>query len=121
MAHWAEINKNNIVVRVLVGNNDDPAGDEGYSWLINNLGGRWIQTSYNGNIRANYAGVGFLYNEELDVFIAPKPFNSWVINKQTIEWEPPIPRPDSGFWEWDENTLSWNEFEESFSSSDEPE
>ena len=62
MSHWAEIDKDNVVLRVLVGNNEDPNGDEGYQWLVDNLGGTWIKTSYNGNIRKNYAGVGFTYN-----------------------------------------------------------
>jgi hypothetical protein len=83
MAHWAEIDENNVVLRVLVGNNDDPNGDEGYQWLVDNLGGTWIKTSYNtrGGIhlengtpfRKNYAGIGFTYDEERDAFIAPKP------------------------------------------------
>jgi hypothetical protein len=73
MAHWAEINEANEVIRVLVGNNDDPAGDEGYSWLINRLGGTWIQTSYNGNFRYNYAGIGYTYDPIDDAFIAPIP------------------------------------------------
>lgn len=73
MAHWAEIDDNNKVIRVLVGDNNDPAGDEGYQWLIDNLGGTWIKTSYNGNIRYNYAGVGYTYDPIDDAFIAPAP------------------------------------------------
>lgn len=73
MSHWAEINQNNKVIRVLVGDNNDLAGDEGYQWLVNNLGGTWIKTSYNGNIRFNYAGVGYIYDEVADAFIAPMP------------------------------------------------
>lgn len=71
MSHWAELDKNNKVIRVLVGDNNDPAGDEGYSWLIENLGGTWIQTSYNGNIRFNFAGIGYSYDPIDDAFIAP--------------------------------------------------
>lgn len=71
MSHWAELDNNNIVLRVVVGDNNDPAGDEGYLWLINNLGGTWVQTSYNGNFRYNYAGIGFTYNPVDDAFIAP--------------------------------------------------
>ena len=74
MSHWAELDENNVVLRVTVGDNNDPAGDEGYSWLVNNLGGRWIQTSYNANFRKNFAGVGMIYNEELDEFLPLKPF-----------------------------------------------
>jgi len=73
MSHWAEVNQDNKVIRVLVGDNNDTAGDEGYQWLVNNLGGTWIKTSYNGNIRFNYAGVGYTYDEVADAFIAPMP------------------------------------------------
>lgn len=69
MAHWAEIDKNNIVVRVLVGNNKEP--DEGYQWLIDNLGGTWIKTSFNNKIRRKFAGIGDYYNSKLDVFEEP--------------------------------------------------
>jgi hypothetical protein len=71
MSHWAELDDNNKVIRVLVGDNNDPAGDEGYSWLINNLGGKWVKTSYNGNIRYNYAGIGYTYDPIDDAFIPP--------------------------------------------------
>jgi hypothetical protein len=71
MSHWAELDENNVVLRVLVGDNNDPAGDEGYQWLIDNLGGRWIQTSYNANFRGVYAGIGFTYDEANDVFVEP--------------------------------------------------
>lgn len=104
MAHWAEIDENNVVVRVLVGDNDSP--DEGYQWLIDNLGGTWIQTSYNRNIRKNYAGIGYTYDQSRDAFIAPQPFASWSLNEETCQWEPPVPRPDGDFV-WDEETQSW--------------
>jgi len=71
MSHWAELDDNNKVLRVLVGDNNDPAGDEGYSWLIENLGGTWVKTSYNGTIRYNFAGIGFTYDPIDDAFIAP--------------------------------------------------
>ena len=88
MAHWAEIDANNVVLRVTVGDNNDPAGDEGYSWLINNLGGRWIKTSYNGNIRKNFAGIGYVYDEIRDAFIPPKPTEGdWILNSETCRWE----------------------------------
>jgi hypothetical protein len=73
VSHWAELDDNNIVQRVLVGDNNDPAGDEGYQWLIDNLGGTWIKTSYNGTIRYNYAGTGYTYDPIDDAFIAPMP------------------------------------------------
>ena len=84
MAHWAELDENNVVLRVLVGDNNDPAGDEGYQWLIDNLGGTWKKTSYNTvagvhtaggtPFRKNYAGIGYTYDEALDAFLPPKPF-----------------------------------------------
>lgn len=87
MAHWAEIDENNVVLRVTVGSNDDP--DEGYQWLIDNLGGTWIKTSYNGNIRKNFAGVGYIYDEIRDAFIPPQPQEEgeWVLNEETCLWE----------------------------------
>jgi hypothetical protein len=72
MSHWAELDQDNKVIRVVVGDNNDAAGDEGYQWLIDNLGGIWIKTSYNGTIRYNFAGVGYSYDETLDAFIPPK-------------------------------------------------
>jgi len=86
VSHWAEINNNNQVVRIVVGNNNDPAGDEGYQWLIDNLGGAWIKTSYNGNIRKNYAGVGYTYDAVKDAFIAPKPSNAIGFDENTCRW-----------------------------------
>ncbi len=88
MSHWAELDENNVVLRVLVGNNEDPNGDEGYQWLIDNLGGTWIKTSYNGTIRKNFAGIGFTYDEALDAFIPPAPNGiGWVFNEETCQWE----------------------------------
>jgi hypothetical protein len=107
MAHWAEIDENNIVLRVTVGNNNDP--DEGYQWLIDNLGGRWIKTSYNSNIRKQYASIGFTYDEVDDVFISPAPYPSWALD-ESFDWQPPTPRPAEGAWKWDEETISWQEF-----------
>jgi hypothetical protein len=92
MSHWAEIDINNKVIRVLVGDNNDPVGDEGYEWLINNLGGTWIKTSYNGNIRKNYAGIGYTYDEVRDAFIAPKPDNATGFDEDTCQWI--VPKPD---------------------------
>jgi hypothetical protein len=86
MAHWAEIDETNKVIRVLVGDNNDPAGDEGYSWLIDNLGGRWVKTSYNNNIRVRYAGISMSYNEELDAFILPKCHSEATLDEVTCDW-----------------------------------
>ena len=85
MSHWAEIDENNIVLRVTVGDNNSP--DEGYQWLIDNLGGTWIQTSYNGNFRKNYAGIDFTYDLVRDAFIPPKPTQGeWVLDEETCNW-----------------------------------
>jgi hypothetical protein len=108
MAHWAELDEYNKVIRVTVGDNDDPKNDEGYQWLIDNLGGRWVQTSYHGTIRKNFAQPGYLYDEERDAFIAPKPFASWILNEDTCRYEPPIARPpEEAVLAWSEPDLQW--------------
>ena len=108
MAHFAEVNGNNIVLRVLVTDNNDPNGDEGYQWLLDNLGGNWIKTSYNGNIRKNFAGIGSTYDTERDAFIAPKPYPSWQLNEETCQWNAPTPYPTDGFtYDWNEADLAW--------------
>ena len=106
MSHWAEIDNDNKVIRVLVGNNNDPAGDEGYQWLIDNLGGTWIKTSYNNNFRKQYAGTGFSYDAVNDVFIAPQPFASWSLDND-FNWQPPTPMPTEGMWYWNEAEQVW--------------
>lgn len=100
MAHWAQIDENNKVLQITVGDNNDPNGDEGYQWLLDNLGGRWLKTSYNtvggvhrnGGIpfRKNYAQIDGVYDETRDAFIPPKPYDSWILNEQTCLWEPPL-------------------------------
>jgi hypothetical protein len=108
MAHFAELDENNIVVRVLVTDNDFP--NEGYDWLVETLGGTWVQTSYNATIRKNFAGVGFTYDEALDAFIPPKPYASWSLNEETCLWEAPTPYPTDGKnYNWDEKTQDWIE------------
>jgi hypothetical protein len=108
MAHWAQIDTENIVTRVLVGDNNDPNGDEGYQWLVDNLGGTWVKTSYSGSIRKNYAGIGYYFDEVLDAFIPPKPFESWVLNEETCHWEAPIAYPaDDLMYTWDEESQNW--------------
>jgi hypothetical protein len=109
VSHWAEIDDTNIVIRVLVGDNNDPAGDEGYQWLIDNLGGTWIQTSYNSKIRGTYAGIGYTYNPDEDIFVTPQPYASW--SRSGSFWNPPTPKPEGLNWAWDEETLSWIEIE----------
>lgn len=105
MAHFAEIDYNNIVTRVLVFS--DTYTDSNCTAL---LGGDWIQTSYNNNIRKNYAGVGYTYDSNLDAFIAPKPFTSWVLDTDTCIWEAPIEQPE-GDYTWNEDNLSWDKIE----------
>ena len=127
MAHWAELDENNIVLRVTVGSNDEP--DEGYQWLLDNLGGRWVKTSYNAmhgkkrnpqthvltdepGFRKNYAGIGFTYDEVRDAFIPPKENASFVLDEDTCSWVPPIPYPTDGkYYVWNEETVSWDERE----------
>ena len=111
MSHYAEIDKNNKVLRVLVGDNNDPAGDEGKSWIINNLGGTWIKTSYNGRIRGVYAGIGYTYNEAEDIFITPKPYPSWT--REGSFWNPPIAYPtDGSMYNWNEENQTWDIWED---------
>lgn len=105
MSHWAEIDENNIVLRVLVGNNSEP--DEGEAFM-KSLGGNWIKTSYNGTFRKNFAGIGMLYDVERDAFIPSKPYASWILNEETCQWEAPIPYPTDGImYEWDEEITDW--------------
>ena len=102
MSHWAEIDASNKVIRVLVGDNNDPAGDEGYSWLIENLGGTWIKTSYNAatnGFRYNFAGIGYAYDPIDDAFIAPAPckHDSLTLN-DFKRWE--CPTCDAEYKQW---------------------
>jgi hypothetical protein len=87
MSNWAEIDNTNTVIRVLVCDNNDPNGDEGYQWLLDNLGGTWIKTSYNGTIRGNYAGINFSYLSELDIFMPPKCHDEATLNAELALWE----------------------------------
>ena len=109
MAHWAALDENNIVTRVIVTDNNDPAGDEGYSWIMENLGGTWVQTSYNNNFRKQFAGAGFRYDANADVFISIKPYPSWSLDSDH-NWVAPVPMPE-GNYNWDEATTSWLEVE----------
>ena len=110
MSHWAELDNTNKVIRVLVGNNND--ADEGEAF-VNSLGGTWVKTSYNSNIRKNYAGIGYTYDAARDAFIAPKPFNSWVLDEATCRWQAPTPMPttEGKRYYWSEDNLNWIEIE----------
>ncbi len=111
MSHFAELDENNVVLRVLVGDNDLP--NEGYDWFVENLGGRWVQTSYNANFRKHFAGIGYIYDEALDAFIPPKPFESWILDEETCLWQPPVPMPEDGkLYYWNEESLTWIEVTE---------
>lgn len=118
MAHFAELDNNNIVVRVIVVADENEA--DGENWCRNLLGGFWKKTSYNTQagvhltggtpFRKNYAGIGYSYDPTRDAFIPPKPFNSWVLNETTCVWDPPTPMPSDGkLYRWDEDTLAWIE------------
>ena len=107
MAHFAEIDENNIVKRVLVVDNSKES--YGVDFLSNTLklGGRWIQTSYNNNFRKTFAGIGFHYAEDKDVFYSPQPYPSWTLD-ENYDWQPPTPQPTDGYYVWDEENLIWN-------------
>lgn len=118
MAYFAEINNQNVVIRVLaVADKQENRGQEFLSVDLG-LGGIWIQTSYNTRggvhllggtpLRKNYAGIGYTYDEVRDAFIPPKPYPSWLLNEDTCLWESPVPYPaDGGFYTWDEESQSW--------------
>ena len=121
MAHFTQLDANNVVTQVIVVANSDTADANGVekeyigaAFCEKLFGGTWKQTSYNGSIRKNYAGVGYSYDSERDAFIPPKPYNSWVLNEDTCLWEAPVAMPeDAGTGEppkryaWDEATTSW--------------
>jgi hypothetical protein len=116
MAHFAQL-ENNIVKQVIVVSNQDiidengqESEEKGIAFCSHLLGGNWKQTSYNGNFRKNYAGIDYTYDESRDAFIAPKPYNSWLLNENTCQWESPTPYPnDNKFYVWNEETTSWIE------------
>jgi hypothetical protein len=113
MANFAQINENNIVTQVIVVNNNaiDSSNEEssGVAFCQSLFGGNWKQTSYNKNIRKNFAGIGFYYDETRDAFIPPKELDSWILNEDTCQWIPPIPYPEDGLkYRWNEETISWD-------------
>lgn len=115
MAYFAKLDENNVVTQVIaIANSDtaDASGVEkehiGAAFCERLFGGTWKQTSYNNNIRKNYAGIGFTYHEDIDAFVPPKPFASWVLNQETAKWEAPVAMPDDGKkYEWNEDSQSW--------------
>ena len=106
MAHYAFIDENNIVVEVITGRDENEGDWETYYGNIRGL--TCLRTSYNNNIRKQYAGIGYTYDPLADVFVAPQPFPSWTLDANH-DWQPPIPRPDDGFSVWDEDNQKWIE------------
>jgi len=114
MAHFAELDANNVVLRVIViatKDNSDANGVEkesiGRAFCERLFGGNWVQTSYNGNMRKRYAGIGYLYDPALDAFIAPQPFPSWALD-DNADWQAPVPMPTDGkMYAWDEDAQAW--------------
>lgn len=117
MAHFAQLNEDNLVTQVIVVANQDTADKDGLeneaigaAFCNNLLGGTWKQTSYNAKIRKNYAGIGYKYDATLDAFIPPQPFASWVLDEATAQWKAPVDYPTDGkVYSWDEATTSWVE------------
>jgi hypothetical protein len=112
MAHFAKLGVGNKVLRVSVVSNDVAVSEQAGIDFLNNLYGSrdvWKQTSYNGNIRKNFAGKGFTYDEDRDAFIPPKPYPSWTLNETTCIWEAPVAYPDDGqIYNWNESTQQWD-------------
>ena len=112
MAHFAKLGVGNIVETVIVVSNDIATTEQAGSDFLNNLYNTrdvWKQTSYNSNIRKNFAGVGYTYDQTRDAFIAPKPYNSWILNETTCLWEAPVALPDTeNRYNWNEETQQWD-------------
>jgi hypothetical protein len=117
MAHFAELGLDSIVTRVVVIHNNellDENGQEseakGAAFCRQLFGGNWMQTSYNGTIRKNFAGIGYVYDAQRNAFISPKPYASWILNESTCQWNAPISMPiDEKRYVWDEATINWLE------------
>lgn len=111
MAHYAFLDKNNLVTEVIVGldENELIEGKDPETWYGNFKGQKCVRTSYNNRIRKNYAGIGYTYDETRDAFIPPKPFESWTLNEETCRWDSPVPYPTDGkLYVWNELTLYWD-------------
>jgi hypothetical protein len=110
MAHYAFLNSDNIVTEVITGIDETELieGLNPETWYGNFRGQTCKRTSYNGNIRKNYAGIGYSYDAERDAFIAPKPFDSWILDEETCLWEAPVAYPTDGFtYKWNEPQTDW--------------
>lgn len=113
MAHFAQLDENNLVTQVIVIDNKDTADAAGVekehigaAFCERLLGGTWKQTSYNSNFRKRYAGKGMKYDADLDMFVVPQPYPSWTLDANG-DWQPPTPQPE-GDYEWNEGTQSWD-------------
>jgi len=121
MAHFAEIDDSGIVGRVLVVPDEYEHMGQEYLANIVGLGGTWIQTSYNKTIRKNYAGPGSKYDPDLDAFIPIKLHKAWILNKDTVQWEPPFPRPDlNNYYVWSDETDNWMIYDEWIANRPQP-
>ena len=110
MAHYAFLDSNNIVIEVIVGIDETKLIDglQPEIWYGNFRNQTCKRTSYNGNYRKNYAGIGYTYDEQRDAFILPKPYNSWILDEDTCQWKPPILYPTDGkYYEWNEDITNW--------------
>ncbi len=110
MAHYAFLDKNNVVIDVITGIDETELieGKDPETWYGEFRKKTCVRTSYNGNIRKNYAGIGYTYDSERDAFIPPKPFTSWTLNEETCLWEPPVLYPKDGIdYLWNEEDLAW--------------
>lgn len=110
MAHYAFLDQNNIVTEVIGGKDENELLDglTPEQWYSQFRGQPCVRTSYNGNIRKQFAGIGYTYDPVADVFIAPQPYPSWALD-DNHDWQPPKPWPTTGLWHWDENTQDWIE------------
>lgn len=112
MAHYAFLNENNIVTEVIVGIDETELieGLDPETWYGNFRGQTCKRTSYNNRIRKQYAGIGFTYDADADIFISPQPYPSWALD-DNYDWQPPVAMPLEGAWIWDEINLTWTEFQ----------
>ena len=121
MAHFAQLDENNVVLQVIVVHNNETHDDNGVESELQGVqfcqslfgeNTRWLQTSYNASVRKNYAGIGYTYDSTRDAFIPPKPFQSWVLSEDTCLWDAPTAHPNDGeLYNWDESILNWVEIQ----------
>lgn len=116
MAHFAQLDDNNVVTQVIAVANEElldngvESEDKGIAFCQSLFSGNWKQTSYNNNIRVRYAGIGYTYDAERDAFIESQPYPSWVLNEELLIWDSPVAMPDDGKkYYWDETTTNWIE------------